>query len=299
LIFVAAIAGIFSAASGFDFIINNYLKVTAFTVLVLSITLNLVIEINEKLSERENEAKETITKALDIASLTIGRGKKDQIRAYVFMRNKRNPNQIEIRFHSSIMEKFPDAEIRYEKWQGCVGKAWGYETGVVASANQLTFEKSKEWNLTEKQFLLTKEIKSIIAWPIMNPFTEGQILGILSFDTTSDLSDFFISEQARILVADMSGFIGELLIVYGLERPLNQSEKDNKIPSYDKQVRPSKLSIELIKNFVQAGYWPPPDGVVVIPEIRFSQEGVDSLFHSLARVLLPQKMNMVERARKK
>lgn len=221
LMLVIALTAILDAAVSFDFIINKPLKITVFSVLVISIFLNLIVDIREKLAERENEAKEIITRALDIASLTIGRGRKDPIRSNLFLHNKGSSNKIEIRFHSSNMETAPDLGIKFDKWQGCVGKAWGYEAGVVAVADQLVPEKTQDWNLTKEQYALTKEIKSIITWPIRDPDVKGKILGILSFDTSSDLSEYFTSEEARQLVADLSGFIGKLLTAYNIKRLLS------------------------------------------------------------------------------
>ncbi len=221
LMSIAALAALLDAAVGFDFIIYKPLKIIAFTVLMISIILNLSIDIGDKLAERENEAKEIITRALDIASLTISRGRKDPIRSNLFLHNKGSSNKIEIRFHSSNMETAPDLGIKFDKWQGCVGKAWGYEAGVVGIADQLVPEKTQDWKLTKEQYALTKEIKSIITWPIRDPDVKGKILGILSFDTSSDLSEYFTSEEARQLVADLSGFIGKLLIAYNIKRFLN------------------------------------------------------------------------------
>ncbi len=65
----------------------------------------------------------------------------------------------------------------------------------------------------------------------------------------------------------------------------------------NKQTTLPKLPAEQIRKYIQAGHWPPPDGIIVLPEIQPSQEEVNSLLDSLAGVLPPQKRNVVEKAK--
>jgi hypothetical protein len=221
-IVVVAVAALLEAAVGFDFITQLFAKIAIFIVLAISIIFSLVINLIERLVEQENEAREVITRALDFASLMLNNGRKDFIRASVFLHNKGSSDKLEIRFHSSNMENAADIKLKFDRWQGCVGKAWGYQAGVVAVADQLAADKRQVWSLTEEQYALTQGLKYIVAQPVTNPDHKGQVIGILCFDASSDLSVFYTSEQVGVLVADLSGFIGRLLVTFNMKKPLTK-----------------------------------------------------------------------------
>ena len=61
----------------------------------------------------------------------------------------------------------------------------------------------------------------------------------------------------------------------------------------DKNVLP-KLPAEQIKKYKQAGQWPPPPGIIILPESRPSKEGVNALMESLANILPPSKRKILK-----
>ena len=64
-------------------------------------------------------------------------------------------------------------------------------------------------------------------------------------------------------------------------------------------IKLPKLPAEQIRRYKQAGRWPPPDGIIVLPEVQPSEDGVASLFESLAQILPPQKRSVVEKVKEK
>ena len=217
----STIAVLFQTAVEFNFITTNKYKVPIFIVLGITLILNLSIEIKEKLSEKSKEAKKVLIQALDICNITLGQGRNEAIRSCVFLRSKKDLNKIKIGFHSSIMEKAIDSDIEFEKWQGVVGNSWGYDAPTLASLNNFSEDKLKEWSITQKQYTLTKNLKTIFTYPITNPLDNTQTIGILSFDSDQDMYDYFEKESTNLLIANLACFIGKLLVVYNYKRVLN------------------------------------------------------------------------------
>ena len=187
-------------------------KVVIFFLLVISSLTTAALEIIPWRFAREQEVKMFITKALDLSTGIFTFVTKKEVRACVFLPDRKDAAKMGIRYHSSNMEGAADLDIRFEKWQGCVGKAWGYETGIIAMLGELSEEQVKNWSITKEQYALTRDIKSVRVEPIFVEHNGSKkIVGLLSFDSKIDINDLFQDERFTSQVSEMAGLISKLL----------------------------------------------------------------------------------------
>jgi len=150
--------------------------------------------------------------ALDFACLTLAQGESFLFRAYVMMPSSKNKDELEIKYWSSRMFNAPDLSIKFQKWQGVTGYAWGYLKPVVADMTVAREIKGgAEWGLTTEQRMMTKNLNAIMSIPIMSSKEPNKIIGILNFDSHSSSVEFFIQESTQQVAANLAAMIGAII----------------------------------------------------------------------------------------
>jgi hypothetical protein len=81
-----------------------------------------------------------------------------------------------------------DGELRFEKWQGATGHAWGEQDQTIALLDRAPASDLRErWKLSADQIAMTAHLKVVVATPIWATDDSERMVGIVSID--SDLPD--------------------------------------------------------------------------------------------------------------
>jgi hypothetical protein len=74
---------------------------------------------------------------------------------------------------------------RFEKWQGCVGEAWGFgEQRVADLASVSDGMLRRQWKMRPDQIASTKHLKAVVSTPIWDSGDPKSLIGMVSFDST-------------------------------------------------------------------------------------------------------------------
>lgn len=233
---IAFVTVIFGLAVEFGFITETISKIIIFLIAVVSIVGDAVLSLFRKILMKNQRAQSMITKSLDLACMKMYElanaygfdlENDGQIRANVFLPKRATSLKLwlaelklRVAFHSSNMKGASDLGIKFDKWQGCTGKAWGLEKVTVSDLTLPEVEGGAAWGLDEHQLSITSKIKTIISVPIFHPLNE-KVVGIFSIDSEKPLFDFFNSEDVEIYAGAKAGEIGALLQTCGLLDPLD------------------------------------------------------------------------------
>lgn len=161
--------------------------------------------------KRIDNYKDAIIKALDMAVYTFKLIQKIECRACIFMLPNKKSKEIEIRYFSSNMKDAKDVGIKFEKYRGCTGVAWGIRKPVIADLTIPKKEASPDWLLTHDQLEMTTDLNTVFSHPISHPYNKNTMIGILSFDSKDAVTDFFQREDIQKLVAEYAGHYARLI----------------------------------------------------------------------------------------
>ena len=182
------------------------------TILTIGVVLILTVIttfINNRITfKRLNTANAIITSVLDHSIVTISGKNNYRIRANIFMPLRNNQNSLKMRFNSSNAESSPENNLIFEKWQGCTGRAWGYKSPVLGDLTLIKAKNGSEWGLTNEQKELTRNLATILSYPIRHPKDKSKVVGILNFDSeqpiAEHLSDQNIQETVSLIAAEIA-----------------------------------------------------------------------------------------------
>ncbi|MFC2045600.1 hypothetical protein ACFLUH_02870 [Chloroflexota bacterium] len=109
-------------------------------------------------------------------------------RANVMLINKdANPNVLEIRYHYR-MDDTPDLNLKWEKREGCCGKAWADGKQKKADLKESTEQLLKDyWQMNSTNIQCTKDVKSIISIPLRDIKSRDNIIGVINCDSIDPL----------------------------------------------------------------------------------------------------------------
>ena len=114
------------------------------------------------------------------------------------------------------MKNAPDSTMILEKWQGCAGKAWGYQAPVLGDLTVTKNSDETEWGLLDEQRELTKNLLTVLSYPIRHPKDPDTIVGILSFDSPKAISKHFASPGVQESVSLIAAEIASILSAIGI-----------------------------------------------------------------------------------
>jgi hypothetical protein len=149
---------------------------------------------------------------LDHAILTISKNSNYKLRASIFMPTRRDRNKLTIRYCSTNMSDALDRELVLEKWQGSTGKAWGYESPIIGDLTLPEAKGGSVWGLTDSQKELTKNLATILSYPIRHPRSPNEVIGILSIDSPKPIAKHLSSASVQDSVAVISAEIASILL---------------------------------------------------------------------------------------
>ena len=145
--------------------------------------------------------KRLIQNALDNASTEMRELSASEIRASLMRSKGRCRKVLAVAYSSTNMLSDPDRGIRLEKWQGSAGKAWGHAKAVVADLTLRPQEGGPDWSMTADLVELTRDIKSVLSYPVFLPEKGSSLYGIMNFDAQVGIAGAFAS-QAGLRLAD-------------------------------------------------------------------------------------------------
>lgn len=186
--------------------------------LALSVFGNTAINIYTNLFPQKREAKSAITKALDIACRSMNRGGSLEFRGNVMIPSLViNKRRLVIKYHSTNMHDAPDKNIQLLPGHGCAGQAWSSGGPTVADLRLPEVRGGASWGLNNEQVAITSDIKAILSFPILYPFNDEDIVGILNFDVKQDPPHEFFDEDSfyEETASEVASLIGELLYEFG------------------------------------------------------------------------------------
>lgn len=216
-IVVAAISAGAAAAVEFGFVVAQPLKIAIFAVLVVDVAGWAFLGVRELRLEGFRDIRIIMTKALDMACITIAQGTSHTFRSNIFMPDGRHGNRLAIRFHSSNMTKAKDLGIRLEKWQGSTGNAWGCEAPVVADLTLAEVEGGARWGLDENCVKMTSGLQAVFSIPVRHPTKPDQLVAILNFDTEEPIAGFLKEHTTQEVALEIASQIGSLLYAFDPE----------------------------------------------------------------------------------
>jgi len=230
---VAAAAGNFLPQIGFSIValaavvLVGILMTAAATVRQVSSTTR---DLREELERTRAELKETNATLCRAAIDTLlsqfvkiaGRGWLIT-RSSVFLIG--DDERLQIVQHHNMLAA-PDRSIKFGKYQGCVGQAWGRKEQIVGNLPAASdVELSTAWGLTPEQIALNGNVKSILSTPIW--FPGDVIVGILNIDSDGPLATSGL-DQAEVMnlaaqTAEILAGLLELGEIISTDRPMERS----------------------------------------------------------------------------
>lgn len=91
--------------------------------------------------------------------------------------------------HHCNMEGRPDAGIILHPGRGVAGKAFKENRPKIGDTTLMAQPGADDWNLTENEKAVTKDIKSVISFPIRHDQDKNKVIGVLNIDSTENLAD--------------------------------------------------------------------------------------------------------------
>lgn len=226
LIIFTLASGIGMAAVRLGYITDLLITDVIFIVFVISLLGDAILGIYnlrknpwKDFSGNTENSHEVITKALDLACLSIGNGQY-HLRSNVFLKCPRDKNKICIKYHSTSMMGANDANIKLERWQGCSGQAWGYSAPIVADLTVPSYEGGSNWGLTKEHIEITDKLVSILSLPVRHPEDKNKTIAILSFDSEDPIANIFIKDEVKDVAIQVATQIGLLLFAFGQADPI-------------------------------------------------------------------------------
>lgn len=202
----------------FEFIRQIRHKEKILLALVFTVSVNMLLSIYTNLFPQKREAKSAITKALDIACRSMNRGGSLEFRGNVMIPSLViNKRRLVIKYHSTNMHDAPDKNIQLLPGHGCAGQAWSSGGPTVADLRLPEVRGGASWGLNNEQVAITSDIKAILSFPILYPFNDEDIVGILNFDVKQDPPHEFFDEDSfyEETASEVASLIGELLYEFG------------------------------------------------------------------------------------
>jgi len=219
LIIVTLLAGVGMGAAELGYVTDPFVKRIILAILIASLIGDAILAIKRLLEQRASvadkaSASDVIKKALDLACIAMSSDGVHNFRANVFSISKEKKNEICIKYHSTNMDEAADQKIRFAKWQGCVGYAWGYRAPTVADMTLPFMDGGPRWGLTAEQLELTNHLKAILALPVRLPKDHESIIAILSFDTEEPIAELLIKDHHKKIASEVASQIGLLLAAF-------------------------------------------------------------------------------------
>lgn len=91
-----------------------------------------------------------------------------------------------IKYHYN-MDGHEDLNVILHPGRGVAGKAYKENSPKIGDTTLMDLPGADDWNLTQAEKALTKEIKSLVSIPIRDDKNKYKVLGVLNVDSTDEL----------------------------------------------------------------------------------------------------------------
>lgn len=177
----ALLAGGILAASRFGYLPAD-VSGPAFIVVLLCLVLEGGWKLFGQGLWRQAVVKGWIQRDLEIASREMGQLTGCEIRACLMQPKGMFRKILRVASSSQNMYSDRDRGVRLERWQGCAGKSWGHGKPVLAHLTLPSQDGGPDWSMTPDLIDLTRDIKSVLSYPVFVPENGSTLHGILNFD---------------------------------------------------------------------------------------------------------------------
>ncbi|NMC47401.1 MAG: GAF domain-containing protein [Chloroflexi bacterium] len=174
----------------FEIVINffpleNFLSALGLSIIsgiLIWIIYRLVSRVTPKLHKAQIIDK-IITQILDNANKMVMRELRIDIRSCIFYADSER-DKLRLFFTSSDFDgNSPERNISFNKGSGIVGKCWTRNEPLIGNLENKKYDELKGWNITKRQYRITKYLTAVIAIPIQLSDNSEKVIGILAFDS--------------------------------------------------------------------------------------------------------------------